>query len=204
MIETLLTNLGLSGSAGLNAYLPPLILGAMHHADLITLQEPYDTLAAYPVIAVLAVLLLIEMVVDKLPAIDSANDIIQSFVRPTSGAIVSLVNASGQNSQVDPTALAVITILSGGAAAFGVHAMKATIRPGVTLTTGGLGNMVVSFLEDVVSVTVSLFAILLPVIIPVFMASTIAIAGWWWWDMRRVKTYFGQKAKRKREEALLG
>jgi hypothetical protein len=152
----------------------------------------------------LAVLLLIEMVVDKLPAIDSANDIIQSFVRPTSGAIVSLVNASGQNSQVDPTALAVITILSGGAAAFGVHAMKATIRPGVTLTTGGLGNMVVSFLEDVVSVTVSLFAILLPVIIPVFMASTIAIAGWWWWDMRRVKTYFGQKAKRKREEALLG
>lgn len=197
MIETILTNLGLSGSAGLNAYLPPLIVGVMHHAKLLTLQEQYDILASYPVMALLLVLLVIEEVADKVPAVDSMNDLIQTFVRPTSGAVVSLVNTSGQNSTIDPTALAVMTILSGSAAAFGVHAIKASVRPGVTVTTGGMGNMLVSILEDIISITVSLFAILLPFMVIFFMASTVTVAGWWWWDMRRVQKYFGQKVKRK-------
>jgi hypothetical protein len=56
--------------------------------DLITLSSPWDTLTSWWVIGALVVLLLIEILVDKIPAVDSANDAIQTFVRPVAGAVL--------------------------------------------------------------------------------------------------------------------
>lgn len=64
--------IGLSGSAGLNAYLPLLVAGlAARYTTLIRLNEPWNVLASGWVIGVLAMLLLIEMTVDKIPAVDT-------------------------------------------------------------------------------------------------------------------------------------
>jgi Domain of unknown function (DUF4126) len=82
----LLTGLGLATASGLNAYIPLLALGLLSRfTDLITLPHGWVWLENGWVMAIVAVLLLIEIVADKIPALDSVNDAIQTFVRPTSG-----------------------------------------------------------------------------------------------------------------------
>ena len=79
----MLSAFGLSAATGLNAYLPLLIVGLLaRFTDLVTLKAPWDTLENPWVLGVLAVLLVIEMTVDKIPAVDSVNDVIQTVVRP--------------------------------------------------------------------------------------------------------------------------
>ncbi len=76
MIEVLAA-FGLSAATGLNAYLPLLIVGLLaRFTDLITLNAPWNTLENPWVLGVLFVLLVIETVADKVPAVDSINDVI--------------------------------------------------------------------------------------------------------------------------------
>jgi hypothetical protein len=159
-ISHLLTAFGLSSASGLNAYIPLLIVAlTARFTDWITLPPPFDILKNEWVIGALVVLLLIETIVDKVPAADTLNDVIQTFVRPAAGAILFAANTSVIN--LNP----VIAVILGLILAFGVHAVKATARPVVTATTGGLGNAFVSVGEDIVSFGVSLIAIVLPLLI---------------------------------------
>jgi len=156
----LFTAFGLSSSAGLNAYLPLLVVALLaRFTDLITLKPPWDALESWWVIGVLAVLLLIEMFVDKVPALDSVNDVIQTFIRPAAGAVLFAASA-GVISEVHP----VLAMICGLLLAGGVHAVKATARPVITGTTGGLLNPLVSTAEDVTALVVSVLSILAPIL----------------------------------------
>ena len=154
---------GLSGSAGLNAYIPLLLvaLAGRFPVDdpLIKLAHPYDALSSWWVVGVLVILLLIEMFVDKVPAVDSVNDVIQTVIRPTAGAILFAANA-----QVITDISPVITIIAGLLLAGSVHITKGVIRPVVTTTTAGTGNWLVSIIEDVIAFFVSVLSILIPVL----------------------------------------
>ena len=87
-LANVFTSFGLSSSAGLNAYLPLLIVAlTARFTNLIELRPPFDWLTDPWVIAVLVVLLLIETVADKIPAVDHANDVIQTVVRPAALAV---------------------------------------------------------------------------------------------------------------------
>ena len=159
------TAFGLSTSAGLNAYLPLLVVALLaRFTDLITLNPPWDTLESWWVIGVLSVLLLIEILVDKVPAVDSVNDGIQTFVRPIAGALLFAASA-GVITEAHP----VLALVCGLLVAGGVHAVKATARPVVTATTAGVGNPVVSTAEDVLSLALAVVAILLPVLVLLFV-----------------------------------
>jgi hypothetical protein len=185
----ILTGLGLSGSAGLNAYLPLFIMGVMHRLGWLTLTDPYDNISAWPIMILLGILLLIEMTADKIPAVDTANDAINTIIRPLAGAI--LFSAStGSMQNVDPTLMTAASLLSGSVAAGGIHAIKASVRPGVTLATAGMGNAFVSVIEDGISASVSLIAILLPFIVIFFFFSAVSLTGWIMWDTYRVRQYF--------------
>lgn len=183
MIESLsgiFTAFGLSSSAGLNAYLPLLIVAlTARFTNLITLQAPFDWLTSPWVIGLLAVLLLIEIVADKVPVVDHANDVIQTVVRPAAGAILFAANANVITDVHPALALGAGILVAGG-----VHATKATVRPVVTATTGGLGNPVVSTLEDIVALVVSVMAILLPIL--TFIA-IVVLAVLIWRKWRRYK-----------------
>ena len=78
---------GLSGAAGLNAYIPLLLLSILARLHLVTLHAPYDVMGKSWCVAIFAVLCVIELIVDKVPGADHVNDVVQSFVRPTAGAI---------------------------------------------------------------------------------------------------------------------
>jgi hypothetical protein len=193
-MESFLTGLGLSGSAGLNAYLPLLIMGVMARLELMELNKPYDQLSSYPIIALITILLLIEMTADKIPAVDNINDIINTFIRPAVGALLFVASTAGVETD-NPTLLTAASLIGGGLSAGSIHTAKATIRPGVTLTTGGMGNFLVSFLEDVVSFFVSIFAILIPFVVIFFSMSLVAILGWWMWDLGHARRYFPKESE---------
>jgi uncharacterized protein YggT (Ycf19 family) len=159
-VLSVFTAFGLSTSAGLNAYVPLLVVALLaRFTDLITLNPPWDALESWWVIGVLVVLLLIEILVDKVPAVDTINDTIQTFIRPVAGALLFAASA-GTISDAHP----VLALICGLLVAGGVHAAKATARPIITGTTGGLANPVVSTVEDVVSLVLAIVSILLPLL----------------------------------------
>lgn len=167
---------GLASSAGLNAYIPLLLVALAARFPLtdplLRLAEPYDVLGSWWAIGLLAVLLLIEMTVDKIPAVDSLNDIIQTFIRPAAGAVLFAANAN-VITDIHP----VLALTAGLLVAGSVHATKGTVRPLVTATTAGTGNWFVSLVEDIVAFFMSLMAILLPILAGIaFLALAVFVA----------------------------
>lgn len=175
---------GLSASAGLNAYIPLLVVALVaRFTDLITLNEPWDTLTNGWVIALLFVLVLIEFFADKIPAVNHANDIIQTFVRPVAGAIVFAASAQVITDIHPVLALSAGLLLSGT-----VHAAKSlAVRPAVTATTGGAGNTPVSMLEDLVATVLSVLAIVIPIIIGTIVLIVVGLILWLIWKRRKAK-----------------
>jgi uncharacterized membrane protein len=160
---------GLSGSAGLNAYIPLLMVALAARFPtgdpLVQLQPPYDLMGSWWAIGLLAILLVIEIVADKIPAVDTVNDGIQTFVRPAAGAIL-FAGSANVITEIHP----VLALAAGLLVAGGVHATKTAARPVVTVSTAGVGNPIVSTLEDIVAFVVSLLAIILPIIAAILLA----------------------------------
>jgi hypothetical protein len=172
----IMTAFGLSASAGLNAYIPLLVVGVIaHYTDWITLQPPYDLLANPWVLIVISLLLIVEMLADKFPAVNHVNDIIQTVIRPAAGAIVFAASA-----HVITDLHPVIAIICGLLIAGSVHTVKAgAVRPAVTATTGGTANVLVSTIEDVIATVLSILSIVLPVLVTVFVVLFVILIIWW-------------------------
>ena len=172
IITGILSAFGLSASAGLNAYIPLLVVALLaRFTDLIRLSSPWDGLTNGWIIALLVVLSLIEFFADKIPAVNHINDVIQTFVRPTAGAIVFAASAQVLT-EINP----ILSLGAGLLVAGGVHAVKSlAIRPVVTATTAGIGDVPVSMAEDIVSTVLSILSIVLPVLVLVLV---IIIMAW--------------------------
>ncbi len=125
---------GLSASAGLNAYIPLLVVGVVaHYTDLIKLTPPWDALANPWILIMLGLLLIIEMLADKIPAVNHINDGIQTFVRPVAGAI-AFAASTNVIQGINPLVAMACGLLVAGS----IHLVKsAAVRPLVTVTTGG-------------------------------------------------------------------
>ena len=156
----LITGLGLAVAAGLNAYIPLLVAGLLIRFDVCSFGDPYDLLGSTPALVIITVLLLLEVLADKIPAVDSVNDAVQTFIRPASGALLFAGAATG----LDPQWSQALALVLGLVTAAGVHATKATARPVINVATGGVGAPVVSTVEDGIPAGLSLAALLAPVI----------------------------------------
>ncbi len=171
----LLTGFGLATAAGLNAYIPLLLLGALSRfTDLVTLPQGWAWLENGWVMSIVGVLLMIEIVADKIPALDSINDAIQTFVRPTAGGIVFGSGTAAQTFAVaDPGAFAQsgqwIPVVMGVITALVVSLTKSAVRPAANVATAGVAAPVLSTLEDATSVSLVFIAILVPVLVLVVL-----------------------------------
>jgi uncharacterized protein YegL/uncharacterized membrane protein len=182
---------GLSVSAGLNAYIPLLVVALLaKFTDTLTLKPPYDIMTSWWIISLLIVLVVIEFFADKIPAVNHINDAIQTVVRPIAGAIVFAASAN-VITDVHPILALVAGILVSGS----VHAVKAVaVRPAITATTGGAANPIVSMLEDLIAIVLSVMAIVIPILVLVFL---ILLGVWLYRFMRRraQKRQVSQKQK---------
>jgi hypothetical protein len=177
LLTGIFTAFGLSASAGLNAYIPLLLVGLLaKYTNLITLNnQPWDTLANPWIILLLCVLVIIEMLADKIPAVNHINDLVQTLIRPAAGAVAFAASANVVTDVSPVLALAAGLLVAGT-----VHVAKAgAIRPMVTATTGGAGNIPVSIAEDVVSTVLSFLAIVLPVLVGTLLIVLAAFLIYW-------------------------
>lgn len=191
MLEVLAGS-GLALSAGLNAYIPMLSVALLaRFTDLVTLPTQWLWLENTWVIVILGVLLTVEVVADKVPAVDHVNDIIQTVVRPTAGGIVFAAGSSAQTPAItDPAEFfaseAFWPFLLGVVLALCTHVAKAGARAVVNATTAGVGAPVASTVEDGASVAMTILAILLPALIAVCLA--LLAASLWWLARRRAQS----------------
>lgn len=178
-ISTILSAFGLSASAGLNAYIPLLIIAlTARFTPLVNLSAPYDLLTSTWVIGTLTVLLLVEILADKIPVVDHVNDLLGLGIRPAAGAML-FAASTGTLDFLDPR----LALVSGLVVAGVAHGAKATARPLVTVSTGGIGNPIVSTIEDIAAFTTSVVAVIFPLLIG---GALVVFAGLWaWWLTRR-------------------
>ncbi len=175
---------GLSASAGLNAYIPLLTVALLaKFTPLLNLNGRWEALTSWWVIGVLAVLAAVEFVADKVPAVDHVNDAIQTFIRPVAGAIVFAASTDAIK-DVSP----ILSLIAGLFVAGSVHTVKsAAVRPLVTASTAGMGDPVVSFIEDILATLVSV----LSVVMPILMLIVLVLVIWW------IATWLGNRKRAK-------
>lgn len=178
------TAFGLSASAGLNAYIPLLVVALLaKFTPLLTLSKPWDVLTSWWIIALLVVLSLIEFFADKVPAVNHINDIIQTIIRPAAGAIAFAASAN-VISDIHP----ILSLSLGLIIAGGVHTVKSVaVRPAVTAATGGAANVPVSIAEDLTSTVVSILAVVVPVVIACLLVLITAWIVFRMWKKRKAK-----------------
>jgi hypothetical protein len=166
MIASLLTSAGLGLGAGINAYATLLVFGLVARwQPAIFHDELARFFAATPVLIVVGVLYLIEFAADKVPTVDHVWDLIHTLIRPAAGALVAWAAVSDK---IPHGAVILASVIAGGAA-LGAHVTKAAVRGASTLGTAGLGNPVLSLLEDVFAFINAVIAIFLPWLVIVMM-----------------------------------
>lgn len=180
MLE-LLTGSGMAMAAGLNAYVPLIGLGLLSRfTDLVALPQGWQWLESTPALGILAVLLAVEIVADKVPVLDSVNDALQTLVRPAAGGMVFAAGSASETAAVtDPGTLVQdwrwVPVVLGVLLALATHLTKAVARPAVNTVTAGAGAPVVSTAEDVSSVALVLVSVLLPVLVALLVAAVLAM-----------------------------
>ena len=176
MAETLLslaTGLGLSTAAGFNAYLPLLITGILARTtDLITLDAPFDRLEEPVVLGAIAALGVIDFVGDKVPPVDHVLHAVGLVVAPVAGAVLALSATS------DTDVMPAVALIIGVLAAEATQGARTSVRPLSTVTTGGVGNPVLSLGEDGLSATLSFAAIIVPLVALVLVAAIVVLMVW--------------------------
>lgn len=173
----LMTGFGLATAAGLNAYIPMLMMGLLgRFTGLVHLPAGWSWLENGWVLAIVGALLIVEIVADKIPALDSINDTVQTFVRPTAGGIVFGSGSAAQTAAVtDPADFARtgqwVPVAIGVVTALVVHLTKTAVRPPANVATAGMAAPVLSTVEDVTSVGLVFIAILVPALVLVVLAA---------------------------------
>lgn len=169
------TALGLSTAAGLNAYIPLLVVGLFsRYTDLIELPAPWDHLGDPLVLGIVAAVGVADFVGDKIPIVDHVLHLLGIAVAPVAGGILALAAANALD--VDPGFSAVLGVV----AALATQVGRTAARPAATATTGGAGNPLVSLGEDGASGTLSVTSIVWPVVAAILAVVVLVLVVVFW------------------------
>jgi len=168
--------IALAASAGLRAWLPLLLAGGLARAGVLDLGPTFQFLASNKALVLFAVATVIELVGDKIPAVDHALDILATPLRPAAGALLA---ASVLGTVSDPLTSIVLGTAVGAPTALVPHAAKSALRAASTATTGGLANPLLSFVEDAIALVTFALAVLVPLAVVALLGLTLYLASRW-------------------------
>jgi len=172
-IGGILAAFGLSGAAGLNAWLPLLAVGLGDRAGWVNLDSPYDALSSVPGLIVVALLFVLDLIGDKVPALDSVLHAIGLVIAPASGAVLFAAQTD-VTSDLNPAVGALLGALTAGS----LQAGRAAVRPFVTASTAGIGNPAVSAAEDGTALVMTVLAFALPVLAFLLVVVVLGLLIW--------------------------
>jgi hypothetical protein len=163
--------IGLAACAGLRAWLPLLLTGGLVRAGMIEVGQSFSFLASDRALLLFGLASVIEIVADKVPAIDHALDVIGTVVRPLAATVLA---ASVFGSFADPLTAVALGAAIGAPTALVPHAAKSVLRAASSALTAGVANPVISVLEDLVAL--ALFV--LTVLVPVLAGALVLLTAW--------------------------
>jgi hypothetical protein len=159
-LPTLGLAIALAACAGLRAWLPLLLAGALSRLGLLELGESFGFLGSDKALVLFGVASALEIGADKIPALDHALDALSTLLRPAAGALLA---ASVIGRFADPLTALALGVAVGAPASLVPHALKASLRGLSTGLTGGLANPVISLLEDAIAVALFVLSVLVPI-----------------------------------------
>ena len=164
--------IALAATAGLRAWLPLLLAGLLMRAVWIELGASFAFLASNRALVVLAAASVLELLGDKIPAVDHALDALGTPLKLGAGALLA---AAAFGTVSDPLTATLLGVAVGAPTALVPHAAKSLLRVASSAVTGGLANPVLSFLEDVLTVAVFALAVLVPLAVAGFVLLAVAL-----------------------------
>jgi hypothetical protein len=162
VVSTVGLAIALAACAGLRAWLPLLLAGGLSRLGLLDLGGSFSFLTSNEALGLFAVATVLEILGDKIPAVDHALDALSTVLRPAAGALLA---ASAFGRIVDPLQALALGLVVGAPSALVPHAGKSLVRSASTLLSGGLANPVLSFVEDVLTVVLFVLAVLVPLLV---------------------------------------
>jgi hypothetical protein len=176
-----LTGIALAACAGLRVFLPLFAAGAAARFFDWPLASSMAWLSGDAALVTFGVASMVEVLADKVPALDHALDAAQTFLAPVAGAMVAVSALP----ELSPPAALALGIVTGAPIAGGVHGIAAGARLGSSVLTLGAGNPVLSLIEDVLAGLGVLLAFVIPLVAVVGIA-LVALGIRRWRRARRV------------------
>jgi hypothetical protein len=170
VVSALALAIGLAACAGLRAWLPLLLAGGLARTGWLELGPSFSFLASDRALLLFGIATVVEILADKVPAVDHALDMLSTPLRPIAGAVLA---SSALGGVADPLTAIVLGVAVGAPTALLPHAAKSFARAASTTFTAGLANPVLSVLEDVLAVMLFVLAVLVPLLVA---AGVIALA----------------------------
>jgi hypothetical protein len=172
-METLGLALGAGFSSGLNLYATIATLGLLERFGVIHLPPSLHGLSHSAVLGIAVVLYVLEFFADKIPYIDTAWDVIHTFIRPPAAAFLAFSAAGAAPAEWRWGA----ALLAGGVALTS-HGTKASARAAVNTTPEPFSNWILSFGEDALAVWLTWMATVHPVATTVIVVALLALSAY--------------------------
>jgi hypothetical protein len=172
-IETLGLALGAGFSSGLNLYATIATLGLLERFGVIHLPPSLRGLSHSAVLGIAVVLYVLEFFADKIPYIDTAWDVIHTFIRPPAAAFLAFSAAGAAPAEWRWGA----ALLAGGVALTS-HGTKASARAAVNTTPEPFSNWILSFGEDALAVWLTWMATVHPLATTVIVVALLALSAY--------------------------
>jgi hypothetical protein len=166
-LPTIALAVALAACAGLRAWLPLLLACALSRAGWLQLGDSFRFLGSNQALALFAIATALELIGDKIPAVDHTLDMLGTVLRPAAGALLA---ASVLGHVSDPLTAVVLGTALGAPAALVPHAAKSVLRAASTTLTAGLANPVLSVLEDAATLMLFALAVLVPLVVIAILA----------------------------------
>ena len=172
-VSTLGVAMGSAWMSGINLYATVATLGLLQHFGFAHLPGSLGILGKGWLIGLAGGLYLVEFVADKVPAVDSAWDVVHTFIRVPAGAVL----AAAAFAKFDPS-IRIAALLLGGGVAFGSHGAKAATRIGANLSPEPFSNIALSLVEDLIVISSAVLMAFHPVVLIAVVAAFLCVIAW--------------------------
>ncbi|MBN2565755.1 MAG: DUF4126 domain-containing protein [Candidatus Eisenbacteria bacterium] len=167
---SVLVGIGLSAACGFRVFVPFLVASIAALSGHLSLSPGFEWIGTYYALVAFAVATLLEILAYYVPWLDNLLDTIATPVAVAAGVLISASVIADMSPFLRWTLAAVV----GGGTAGIVQAVTVAVRGASSVTTGGLGNPVVSTGELGGSAVIATLAVVLPIVAVVLV---IVIAG---------------------------
>ncbi len=180
----------LTTTAGLRAVVALALVSIAAHFGVLHPSGAFAWLDSVAVMWILVAVGVLEILADKVPFLDHALHVVQVVVKPAAAAIIVGGTVHPQSHEA-----LVFLMIVGALNALGIHAGIATVRAASTTTTAGLGNPIVSTVEDgaalgggvlsfVVPFIVAGIALVCSIVLLLLVRGSVRV----WWSARSSKS----------------